>query len=552
MFREALGSTEKASDRLDPAWIAPGEARIGAASRWRLREWLLLLTVSIALPLTALLAYTSYTEYRDRFQLVGESVQSVAGIAARDAASFIADARAALAELAGRPQVRALDSQRCDPILKDIPRLFQRLANILVVDRTGALVCTVVAQPAGRPRSAANTEWFKRVMRKQDFVIGPPAVGFITGRWVITMAYPVRDDGGAVIGAIGMPVDLFRYGPVAQLSADRVAMLLNSEGTVVARAPEPEKWVGRNLRGTGITDAVLARRRGYVEAVSAAGVLHVAGFEPVPGSDWYAVAQVSASAVYAPVYERAMWDLALALLALIAACTLAFVLGRRILVPVKGVAATAVRIAAGDFAARTTPAGPAEIAVVAGQFNHMLDVVLERDAALRDREELLRQLTMAARDGIVMVDDAGKIVFWNEAAAQMFGWSREEALGQPVHTLVVPARFREKAGVGVQRFAGTGEGAIFSKTIELVGLRKDGTEFVTEHSFAAVRIAGRWHAIAVVRDISERKAAQAQLERQLDELRRFQKVAIGRELRIKEVKEENARLGERLAAIEKR
>ena len=66
--------------------------------------------------------------------------------------------------------------------------------------------------------------------------------------------------------------------------------LIDSEGTIVARAPEAEKWVSRNLRGTGIVDKALAQKHGVSEALSSTGIRRVFGVAPVAGSGWHAIA----------------------------------------------------------------------------------------------------------------------------------------------------------------------------------------------------------------------------------------------------------------------
>ncbi|OFV83947.1 MAG: hypothetical protein A2W26_00845 [Acidobacteria bacterium RBG_16_64_8] len=164
----------------------------------------------------------------------------------------------------------------------------------------------------------------------------------------------------------------------------------------------------------------------------------------------------------------------------------------------------------------------------------------------RHAEDKLSIVSTAARDAIIMIDHAGRIAFWNEAAQRMFGYSAQEAQGRKLHELIVPQRYRSDSDKGFAAFSSTGQGPLIGETLELTGLRKDGTEIITEHSISAVEINGEWHAIGIARDVSGRKAMQRELEQQLDELRRFEKVAVARELRMKELAEDNRALRERL------
>ena len=163
----------------------------------------------------------------------------------------------------------------------------------------------------------------------------------------------------------------------------------------------------------------------------------------------------------------------------------------------------------------------------------------------RQTADKLRIVSAAAQDAIIMMDSAGRIAFWNEAAQRIFGYTAQEAQGKNLHELIVPPRYHADCEKGFAAFSSTGQGPIIGKTLELTGLRKDGTEIVTEHSISAVKTNEEWHAIGIVRDVTERKAMQRKLEQQLDELRRFEKVAMTRELRMKELVEENRALRER-------
>lgn len=172
------------------------------------------------------------------------------------------------------------------------------------------------------------------------------------------------------------------------------------------------------------------------------------------------------------------------------------------------------------------------------------------ERALRDSEERFRTMAGAARDAIMMMDDQGRIVFWNEAAARIFGFPEVQALGKLLHELIVPERLRAQAAAALARLCETKGGAMLGHTVELPALRRDGTEFLVEHAISITQIGGKWHAIGIVRDVTERREAQLKLEEQLDELKRFQNVTVGRELRMQELVEENRRLKAQLEKLQ--
>jgi diguanylate cyclase (GGDEF)-like protein/PAS domain S-box-containing protein len=110
-----------------------------------------------------------------------------------------------------------------------------------------------------------------------------------------------------------------------------------------------------------------------------------------------------------------------------------------------------------------------------------------------------------------MIDDRGKITFWNHAAETMFGYARDEAVGRDLADLVIPVRLREGHNQGLEKFQRTGDGPVIGKVLELPSLRRDGTEFIAEHSITAVELKGKWHAVGVARDITARKQAEEAL-----------------------------------------
>ena len=133
------------------------------------------------------------------------------------------------------------------------------------------------------------------------------------------------------------------------------------------------------------------------------------------------------------------------------------------------------------------------------------------EEVLRESEERFRRLTEAAPDGVVLFDDHGRITLWNGGAERMTGIPRDEAMGREFRTFLVPERHHASWEKGLRRFADTGEGDLVGRTVDIQALRRDGSEFPAEISLSATRIRGRWNAIAILRDVSERRREQERL-----------------------------------------
>ena len=123
---------------------------------------------------------------------------------------------------------------------------------------------------------------------------------------------------------------------------------------------------------------------------------------------------------------------------------------------------------------------------------------------LREREEMFRIIGEGAQDGIIMLNEEGRINFWNEGARKIFGYSSDEALGRRVEELIVPKDMRDMHEEKYAAFRATGNGPVLNNTVEQFALHKNGHTFPVELSVSSVQRNNQWHAIGIVRDITER------------------------------------------------
>ncbi len=116
-----------------------------------------------------------------------------------------------------------------------------------------------------------------------------------------------------------------------------------------------------------------------------------------------------------------------------------------------------------------------------------------------------------APDAFVSMDRGGRITEWNLQAVQMFGWSREEALGCTVAELIVPPELRRDHERGMARYLQTGETRILNRPVEVEGVARDGRSVPVELTIAAVGSREEPTFNAFLRDISERRAHELAL-----------------------------------------
>ena len=135
----------------------------------------------------------------------------------------------------------------------------------------------------------------------------------------------------------------------------------------------------------------------------------------------------------------------------------------------------------------------------------------QSEQTLRHSEEKFHAMSASAQDAIIIIDHTGNISFWNAAAEKILGYSSQEVLGKNLHALIAPERFHEAHRKGFEHFQQTGEGTAIGTTLELIALHRDGSEFPVELSLSAVSIGNQWHALGIIRDITERKQVEQTL-----------------------------------------
>lgn len=364
--------------------------------------------------------------------------------------------------------------ERLDGQLKRFQAAFPLVKNILLVGTQGKVVYV--------SREASEKTYLGKTLQDTDgraFEEGKKGIYFTEmfrsseaqnePRMLLTAS--VLDLQGKFAGIIAFDVNL---GPIYRLLQERTGLgesgetfiaKRRGEGLIFLNSPQNEPDAALNKKivmgakeALPIQQAVLGKR-GSGKAMDYRGREVLAAWRHLPSMDWGMVAKMDAEEAFAPIslFERNVFLLALGILGI--ALTFAF--------------------------------------FISGQ-------IVQSNEALLEGEKKLRRVVESVPNGILMVSQEGKIVLANAQAERLFGYSREELLGQTIEMLV-PESSRAGHPEYRRAFFSEPQSRFMGSERNLKGRRKDGTEFPVEMGLSPVQTGEGLLALASVSDISLRK-----------------------------------------------
>jgi two-component system, LuxR family, sensor kinase FixL len=140
--------------------------------------------------------------------------------------------------------------------------------------------------------------------------------------------------------------------------------------------------------------------------------------------------------------------------------------------------------------------------VLFGQASQSMAEVLRNLAALLRDQEIHSGILDTATDAIITINEDHVIVGYNKGAEDMFGFSREEALGQDLN-IIIPPPYKHEHRDYVRRFIATRHPHLIGKHVQLNAQRRDGSEFPMSISFSVAEIRGDLYFTGIIRDITE-------------------------------------------------
>ncbi len=272
-------------------------ARVGL--RARLEAFILL----SLLPLVALVVIQFLQERGREIDRARQSTLRLAELGAARQAEVVQQARGALQMLALVPEVRMALPEECQALLRQAAALHPWSTGFSVVHPDGTFLC----DSQDRAVNIADRTYFQRAMATRSFTLSDYLVGRRKGRPVLMAVLPTVNDVGKVDRLLMAGIDLQW---LAELSAEvargvgGVVTLLDAQGTVLARAPDPQAVDGRALADRPHIREILDKPAGVVEGAGADGRTRIIGFAPLGEAGARIAVWVARDAAVAEVDRR--------------------------------------------------------------------------------------------------------------------------------------------------------------------------------------------------------------------------------------------------------
>ncbi len=171
-------------------------------------------------------------------------------------------------------------------------------------------------------------------------------------------------------------------------------------------------------------------------------------------------------------------------------------------------AKAADRFAQGDMQQRISLQTNDEIKQIGNSFNKMAESFNQLLSAHLVDNHRLQFIIEAALDAIIQIDQTGNIITWNSQAEIIFGWTKDEAIGQKIHELIIPTKYRQQHLQSFNKFLHKKETEDLKRRFEIEGLHKKGQEIPIELSISSVNTARGVELTAFIRDLTEQKKAE--------------------------------------------
>jgi PAS domain S-box-containing protein len=519
---------------------------MNALSFSKLRVRLILLVVVAMMPVLVFILLTGMQMRKTALEDARSDALRVARLATANQERLIEGAHQLLIVLSRLPEIQiGQDREKAGKFLAELLPLYPIYASFGTVAADGSIYAC--ALPFNKPWTVSDRAWFQRTRSRRDFAVGDYQISRSAGKPTLNFGFPLFDKSGKFNGALFAALDLnwlSQLATQAELPPDSTVLVVDSQGMVLARSQDPDKWIGKPLADAAVIQAITARKGpGSLEIRDSEAESHLCSYSSLRSGAWDIGAYVCVNVPTRVAFEkvnRMIWR-NLAWLGLITAFALgaALFLGDALFLRgINSLLESADRLGRGDLSTRTgLDDARGEVGKLALAFDKMAASLEQRvgereqaEAALRESEKRFRELFEFSPDAIFVEDYKGNVLDVNPAACRLHSMERAELVSKNALDLV-PEPIREEVGREYSKWA-TGE----RTSLESLSITGAGQPVPVEMRANRIEYAGQPAILFHVRDITQRKQIEnalmdsnRQLARALKQLEASQDFSIQRE-----------------------
>lgn len=361
-----------------------------------LRSRLILLVLFAALPGFAIALMSNIRErelFEARFREKALRISQQAVVRQNE---LVSETRTVLRQLSEKPEIRGA---QCEAFLLDQLKRSERYLVLATVGTDGKSTCS--APPAQQAIEVRDRSWFQRTIRDRDFAAGEYQVGRISNQPGLAFSYPMIDSSDQLQGIIVATLNLNWLNQLIamkELPAGSTISVVDRQGVILARYPEPEKWVGTSIEKTDLFKTLQTQQTNSTTIQKGAdGNLQLFAFSyllPQEAPDLRLIVSIPESEIYAQAnrntIENLIWLGVIAILAIVATWYFSVLAIQR---PICQLLDATQQLTKGDLSARVEPPfQPGMLGQLAQAFNQMAESL---ESHVTERVEIERQSELA-------------------------------------------------------------------------------------------------------------------------------------------------------------
>jgi len=480
-------------------------------SRLTIKHQLLIIVSLIALPAICIIISSGLQQRGAAIHDAKMETQKLAETIVSEQKNLIASTRQLFIALSQLPDVTSRKHVEVQVILAEILRLSPQYSNIFVADPSGVVWASAV--PLSEAVSVADRRYFRNALASGRLSSGEYHIARTSKKATLNLGYPLKDNAGKVTAVIcaGLSLDYYRHiFDAYNLPKGASFALIDHKGIILARAVEPEKYVGKQS-----SPEIFKHMLEGPEEETSIGTSSVVGDDRIQtyrklrleGEStpyMYVRAGIPTKVVMSAANAALGKNLMIYSASLLVAIFFSWLIGRKYIIDrVLALQRSSQRLADGDLGTRVAhEIGGGELGALGQAFDNMAQKLAYREQALRESENNYRDIFNTTHDALIVNDESGRILEANRSAEIMFGYTREELLHMSVEDLISgepPYSFPEALLLMAKAMK---EG---TQEFEWSSRRRNGESFWTEIAITPTSVVGERRVLAVISDITGRK-----------------------------------------------